>query len=526
VGAQPSWREAGTDETAVDVPVTLAAARKPATRYGEPPRPAPHDRLAEAAVAAMQRAADKRHVKPPVADGNLFDAASDIALVFPRSGPMEFGVETWLIQRHGMIAATPRLVETWTDESDADRIVAALQPTFDEMLDTHAKRFGLALASRPDERMNVLVILIDNAPISIAPLPREASDSFRIEGMLDAGFREPEVWVSHEDGSSEKVATETAKKTGFRASVSCGKHRGKQQIEIEAEGPLGPDALANFPVWCGTTPPETPPKGPAPEADIATITAHDAETRLLALVNRDRQAAGLAALVWDDHVADVARAHSDQMKQTATVAHSLPGTGPVDQRIEAAGIKTAVALENVARAYGIASGHEGFMNSPGHRANLMSSQVNRIGIGIAFADGDFGRALYITEIFTRVTPKIDPVQAAEQVRKKLAAVHPVTASSQLSAIAQQYVEGLATGGKQEQLEATQNQRLEPFGNMYSSVSIVNTAVSDLDTLDAKELIGKSTPDEVGIGIAQGKHPRLGENAIWVEVLIATRRKPK
>src|SRR4030095_14087055 len=106
----------------------------------------------------------------------------------------------------------------------------------------------------------------------------------------------------------------------------------------------------------------------------------EAEKRLLALVNRDRQSSGLPDLSWDDKVADVARAHPAEMRKTKGVAHISPTTGSAADRVRAAKLKTAVVLENVARAYGIGEAHLGLMNSPGHRANIMSGAATHIGI--------------------------------------------------------------------------------------------------------------------------------------------------
>ena len=74
----------------------------------------------------------------------------------------------------------------------------------------------------------------------------------------------------------------------------------------------------------------------------------EAERRLLAMVNRDRGAHNLATLQWDDRVAAVSRAHSEEMKRTKNVAHISPTTGSAADRVRAARIKTAVVLENVA----------------------------------------------------------------------------------------------------------------------------------------------------------------------------------
>ena len=67
--------------------------------------------------------------------------------------------------------------------------------------------------------------------------------------------------------------------------------------------------LANFPVWCASAPPASVTVDPRHD-DVAVTSPVDAEHRLLADVNRDRLAAGLPALLWDDRLAEVARGHS------------------------------------------------------------------------------------------------------------------------------------------------------------------------------------------------------------------------
>ena len=63
--------------------------------------------------------------------------------------------------------------------------------------------------------------------------------------------------------------------------------------------------LANFPVWCAAEPPQAVTIDPAHD-DLGSVTPEEAERRLFANVNRDRAAAGLPVLVWDDRDAGVA----------------------------------------------------------------------------------------------------------------------------------------------------------------------------------------------------------------------------
>ena len=111
----------------------------------------------------------------------------------------------------------------------------------------------------------------------------------------------------------------------------------------------------------------------------------------------------------------------------------------------------AVVLENVARAYSVSEAHQGLMNSPGHRANITSPSATHIGIGVVFGDEISGRReIFVTQVFTRVPPKVDPARAADQVVAKLTAVKPLSNSPRLGSIAQQVAEAMAAGKPREQ----------------------------------------------------------------------------
>src|SRR4029078_12182525 len=90
--------------------------------------------------------------------------------------------------------------------------------------------------------------------------------------------------------------------------------------------------------------------------------------------------------------------------------------------------------------------HQALMNSPGHRANLMSSVATHIGIGVAFGDSASGRReMFITQVITRVPPPLNLSRAVGTVRRRLAAARPVPAVAALDRLAQQLAEGVAAG---------------------------------------------------------------------------------
>jgi len=110
------------------------------------------------------------------------------------------------------------------------------------------------------------------------------------------------------------------------------------------------------------------------------------------------------------------------------------------------------------------------------------------------------------------------------VRQRLQAVRPVGVNAQLASAAQGLADGLAAGKSRDSLWPGVRKKLDAMSAQYARVGSVITAVADLETVDGKELFGDYKPDEVGIGIAQGPHPEIGEGAVWIVVLMAERVK--
>ena len=108
----------------------------------------------------------------------------------------------------------------------------------------------------------------------------------------------------------------------------------------------------------------------------------DLEAQMLVLVNKERAKAGLKPLVADPELLPVARSHSNDMFKQGYFSHYAPnGEDPFD-RMKDAHITYRAAGENLALAQTLRIAHNGLMNSPGHRANILNPAYGRVGIGI------------------------------------------------------------------------------------------------------------------------------------------------
>lgn len=122
----------------------------------------------------------------------------------------------------------------------------------------------------------------------------------------------------------------------------------------------------------------------------------DLEADMLELLNEERRAQGLRPLQADAEAAEVARAHSREMFARGYFSHITPqGEDPFD-RMRGSGLRFLAAGENLALARTLPMAHQGLMDSPGHRANILRPHFGRVGIGIL----DGGRyGLMVTQKF-------------------------------------------------------------------------------------------------------------------------------
>ncbi|MFJ8086065.1 CAP domain-containing protein [Streptomyces sp. NPDC096205] len=145
------------------------------------------------------------------------------------------------------------------------------------------------------------------------------------------------------------------------------------------------------------TPSEEPTKAPVEPTTPATVSAEAAaEAEVLRLVNVERIQAGCTPLAANSGLSQLARAFSDDMAERGFFDHTDPdGATPWD-RAEKAGI-TDLGGENIARGQADAAAvMQAWMNSPGHRANILNCDFKTLGVGVHYGDGgpwwtqDFG----------------------------------------------------------------------------------------------------------------------------------------
>lgn len=139
-----------------------------------------------------------------------------------------------------------------------------------------------------------------------------------------------------------------------------------------------------------TTTPAPAPKPtttPAPAPTTAGMTAE--EQQMLNLVNAERAKNGLAPLKADATLTKVARAKSQDMITNKYFAHQSPTYGSPFDMMKSFGVTYRSAGENIAGNQSVTAAFQAWMNSPGHKANILGAQYNYTGIGIVHG-GPYG----------------------------------------------------------------------------------------------------------------------------------------
>jgi hypothetical protein len=141
------------------------------------------------------------------------------------------------------------------------------------------------------------------------------------------------------------------------------------------------------------------------------------------LLNRDRatEGQGLPPLQYDSALADVARAHSHDMNELGFFAHESERTGKLDDRLDRASLVVLAARENLGLGPRIETVQQGLMQSPGHRTNILSTDVTHVGVGVVRVLVQGSEHLLVTQVFATPVPHRDQAHAGELLTQRILA---------------------------------------------------------------------------------------------------------
>lgn len=207
--------------------------------------------------------------------------------------------------------------------------------------------------------------------------------------------------------NSGSTNTQTSSQNNSGSSTSTGS---------TSSGTTTPTTPEPTPTPVPTTPTPTPTPTPAPSGTLPDIpTNHEfsylsqVEQDVLKYTNIERQKAGLSTLTWNDTLAKIGRYKSNEMLQYNYFSHNSPYVGMAWDVAKKIGYDYTTIGENLYtnRSYPLNSitGEDivkAWMNSPGHKANILNPDFHKIGIGVVFAQNgnDNATNCYGTQIFS------------------------------------------------------------------------------------------------------------------------------
>jgi uncharacterized protein YkwD len=366
-----------------------------------------------------------------------------------------------------------------------------------------------------------LVLLASERKARLDPFPREVplAAGIALSGELSRGLHAPRVAVTSPSGEVTEPEV-TARGGAFRANLAF-PARGVYAVEVLARGDGGPEVVALLTVAAGGARIEIPPRSPAAAREPADLGA--AEAQVVRAINATRGRHGLPPLEGDAAIAAVARRHSEAMRAAGRIAHVLPGSGELGERLRRAGVPYRLASENVASAATALAAHEQIEGSPAHLANVLRGPARKVGVGFVRGRAPSGaEVVYLTEIFVEpagdlgqgpLTPDAQVREALWRERARLGQP-PLTADVALEQLAR---EAAASMRARDATDADGvEERALAAGRRLAAVDVFVGSRPDDATRSTN--LGDARFHRVGVGVATGDSARYGAQRLWIAVL--------
>lgn len=503
-----------------------------AVRYNEPPASTARPPLATRIDELVARMAKKERRVEPRPDVRLDSAATDIVRLVPASAPPANELVQGALWLHGIVEPPPHLILATMGKGGDEELLHELAADLPAVLaQGRYSRVGVGLVPGSGGDTRVLVALQESF-VELDPIARAQplGGNVLVRGKLRDGFLRPEAFITAPDGTVLSRVLIGGDPVRFGGNFRCAPQKGRYQIEVTGEDCFGATVVANFPVWCGVTPPMTVAAAAPPGAgkDEAFTTTGAAEQSVWKLLNADRAHAHLPPLAWDGELAAVARGHSADMQAHGFFGHVSPTTGSAADCTRKAGVDAMLILENVARAFSAGEAERGLMNSPGHRANILNREATRVGVGVVFDPS--AREILVTQLFSRPPEKFD-AHTTDDLRRGIAGLRhtrklpALERDSQLDELAQSAAREQAHAG----MSATEaGRRIENglvaqpgrWSAVRSLFAVVAAGSQVVDSL--KDSLGDASVTHFGLGVEPGRR-KDGGSGLFVVIVLATRR---
>jgi len=168
----------------------------------------------------------------------------------------------------------------------------------------------------------------------------------------------------------------------------------------------------------------------SPKKDAPTI-----ELDLFNLVNIERQELGLPPVRFSPPLSFLARKHSQDMALREDISHLSTSGETYSERLVEGGFYFIKNGENVAYSQTFIPEfiHKGFMDSPGHRANVLDPDFDELGIGVVFKKD---KGYYVTQDFVRALTRKGRIEAEAEIEENINKIRRVYSLPPISFLAE------------------------------------------------------------------------------------------
>ena len=471
----------------------------------------------QSAVAAVHERFETAGRSRPADDPRLSDAARSLA---------QLAIEKSAGDAAGLLAVTDAvsIAGGWDASPTAILLKASRESVLHELgkltsvAAEPASAMGIGVAER-GERVAVCILLAQRK-IELAPIGRRHAKppkSVTVCGTLIAPLETAELFVTSPSGAVSRFAMAA---TAFGLCGMFKPAAGRSVVEVLARGPKGPEVAALFFIDVGAS------VATADQQIVEPASHAEGRTAVFRRINALRKTMGLAPLVLDKALEQIAQRYAEKMADEGFFAHVDPSGGDLKARLAAGQYRFSAAGENLGASTGPLAAHFGIEHSPGHRSNLLEPAHRALGLGLATRASD-GLTLLVQVLATPVDDGgLDPVGAAYQAideqraRKNL---KPLKRHAVLEALAQEHARSCLA---RDVLSAELSDGHKLHERVFEALTTSREASIDLAIVESPTLVpaSKNLADPrysaMGLGLVRGDSAKFGNGKLWLVVIYA------
>lgn len=391
-----------------------------------------------------------------------------------------------------------------------------------------------AVATQYVNKTQTKVVLVQqDQSLDLQPLPRKLAPGATapLAGKVTGDYTNLKVQISDPQGGLQEIPVSG---DSFQGELKCADKTGLYRVLVRGERSGAGSDLGNFAVACGVdlpasvaaaapTAPKTAEEGAArkPEEPAGPAQSpEEQEKKVLEMINAERTQAGLKPLELDPAVSAVARAISEKKGEIS----GADLTAALKQN------QVASPLVEVNPAQGISGtdAHKVFETQPAARAKYMSKEATHAGLSVVLSKDDKGRqTAFLTEVFVKELAKVDLASTKAKLleriaeKRKAAKVAPIKSDPTLDEVAQKYAEELVKA-KGNLSNEKDREVMRPLYKSFGTVDYVPGVKPDpLDMADEPTAVRKDKL--IGVGLAQGDSATFGKNAVFVVIIVGSKK---